>query len=182
MDPHTQFCPNMACPTRGQSGEGNIVVHSRQETRYKCTVCGKTFVASRGTPFYRLRHSGETVTLVVTLLAYGCPSQAIVAAFRLDERTVYDWQRRAGVHCRGVHEHVIQQPRDLEHVQADEIWVKVQGHVVWLAMALMVHTLLWLGGALRPQRAERLIMRLIQRVQKSALARPLLFCVDGYRA
>ena len=28
---------------------------------------------------------------VVTLLAYGCPCQAIVAAFDLDERTVRDW-------------------------------------------------------------------------------------------
>ncbi|MGD8752948.1 MAG: DDE-type integrase/transposase/recombinase [Anaerolineales bacterium] len=81
-----------------------------------------------------------------------------------------------------MHEHLVQQPRDLEHAQADEIWVKVQGHVVWLAMALMVRTRLWLGGALSPQRNERLIVRLIQMVRQSALARPLLFCVDGYRA
>ncbi len=182
MDPQLQFCPNMACPARGQSGEGNIVVHSRKETRYKCTVCGKTFAASTGTPFYRLRHPVEMVTLVVTLLAYGCPSQAIVAAFGLDERTVYAWQRRAGRHCQGVHEHLVQQPRDLEHVQADEIYVKVQGHVVWLAMALMVRTRLWLGGVVSPQRNERLILALIRQVRRSALARPLLFCVDGYLA
>ena len=182
MDPQTQFCPNMACPARGKINAANIVVHSRKELRYKCTVCGKTFAASTGTPFYRLRHSLELVTTVVTLLAYGCPSQAIVAAFGLDERTVYDWQRRAGQHSQAVHEHLVEQPRDLEQVQADEIWVKVQGHVVWLAMALMVRTRLWLGGVVSPQRDERLIMRLIRLVRKSALARPLLFCVDGYRA
>jgi hypothetical protein len=49
-------------------------------------------------------------------------------------------------------------------------------------MALMVRTRLWLGGALSPQHNERLIVRLIQMVRQSALARPLLFCVDGYRA
>jgi len=182
MDPQTQFCPNMGCPARGKIGEHNIVVHSRKEARYKCTVCGKTFAASTGTPYYRLRHSVELVTTVVTLLAYGCPIQAIVAAFGLDERTVYAWQKRAGQHCQGIHEHLVEQPRDLEHVQADEIWVKVQGHIVWLAMAIMVRTRLWLGGDLSPQRDERLIIDLIRRVRKSALARPLLICVDGYRA
>ena len=39
----------------------------------------------------------ETVTRVVTLMAHGCPLQAIVVAFGVDERTVADWLRRAGV-------------------------------------------------------------------------------------
>ena len=182
MDPQSQFCPNMDCPARGKVKRNNIAIHSRKEARYKCKVCGKTFAASTGTPYYRLHHSEELVTTVVTLLAYGCPIQAVVAAFLLDERTVYNWQRRSGLHCQDVHEHLIQQPRNLEHVQADEIWVKVQGHVVWLAMALMVRTRLWLGGVLSPQRNERLIVRLIRLVRQNALARPLLFCVDGYRA
>lgn len=182
MDPHTQFCPNVGCPARGKIGEHNIVIHSQKESRYKCKVCDKTFAASTGTPFYRLRHSADLVTTVITLLAYGCPIQAIVAAFELDERTVYAWQKRAGQHCQEMHEHLVQQPRDLEHVQADEIWVKVQGHVVWLAMALMVRTRLWLGGVVSPQRDEGLIFSLIHLVRQSALARPLLFCVDGYTA
>jgi len=38
--------------------------------------------------FYRLRTAAETVSLVVTLLAHGCPGQAIVAALGLDERTM----------------------------------------------------------------------------------------------
>ena len=33
---------------------------------------------------------------VMTLLAYGCPVQAIVAAFDVDERTVARWQRESG--------------------------------------------------------------------------------------
>jgi len=179
MDPRTQFCHNMACPARGKVGEGNIVVHSRKDERYKCTVCGKTFVASRGTPFYWLRHPTELFTIVVTLIAHGCPVQAIVVAFKLDERTVMDWQKRAGQHCQKVHEHLVQQPRDLEHVQADEIRIKAQGKVLWLAMAIMVRTRLWLGGVISPSRDEQLITRLIGIVRTCALARPLLFCVDG---
>ena len=88
MDPQTVFCPNPDCPARGQVGEGNIGIHSQKEHRYCCRVCSQTFAARKGTAFYRLRTAEETVTLVLTLLAHGCPLQAIVVAFSLDERTV----------------------------------------------------------------------------------------------
>jgi transposase-like protein len=182
MDPRQQFCPNMACPARGKVGENNIVVHSRKEARYKCKICGKTFAATSGTPFYRLHHPTELMVIVATLIAHGCPLQAIVAAFHLDERTVMDWQERIGRHCQRVHEHLVQQPRDLEHVQADEIRVKGQGKVVWLAMAIMVSTRLWLGGVIASKRDERLIQSLVQIIRQCALARPLLICVDGFIA
>jgi len=179
MDPHTQFCPNMACPARGRIGKGNIVIHSQKEVRYKCTVCGKTFAATIGTPFYRLHHADDLVTTVLTLLAFGCPPQAIVVAFQLDERTVAEWQGRAGQHSQQVHAHLVERPRDLQHVQADEIRVKAQGRVLWLALAVIVSTRLWLGGVVSPQRNEQLITRLIEQVRRCALARPLLICVDG---
>lgn len=182
MDPQAQFCPNNACPARGKVGESNIVIHSRKEARYKCKICGKTFTATSGTPFYRLRNSAELVTLVVTLIAYGCPVQAIVIAFHLDERTVMSWQGRSGAHCQRVHQHLVQQPRELGHVQADEIRVKAQGKVLWMAMALMVQTRLWLGGVVSEHRNQNLIIELIQMVRSCALARPMLICVDGLRS
>lgn len=172
----------MSCPARGKSGKGNIVVHSRKEARYKCTACGKTFAATSGTPFYRLHHALDLVTCVVTLIAYGCPIQAIVAAFGLDERTVADWQARAGQHCQKVHAHLVEQPRDLGQVQADEIRVKAQGKVVWLAMAIMVRTRLWLGAAVSVKRDEALLQALFRHVRACGLARPLLVVTDGLNA
>ena len=182
MDPQAQFCPNFGCPARGRLGEKNIVIHSRKEKRFKCRVCGKTFTATKNTVFYWLRHEEEVVVRVVTLLAYGCPVQAIVAAFGLDERSVMSWEERAGKHCQQVHEQLVQQPRDLEHVQADEIRVKAQKKVLWLAMAMMVSTRLWLGAVVSPRRDTWLIIQLIRMVRLCALARPLLFCVDGFKA
>jgi transposase-like protein len=172
MDPRTQFCPNLSCPARGKTGHGNIIIHSRKPERYQCKVCGQTFSAKAGTPYHRLHHSVELVTCVVTLIAYGCPVQAIVAAFHLDERTVQDWQTRAGLHCQQIHEQLVLQPRDLGHVQADEIRVKAQGLVLWLALAIWVPTRLWLGAALSPTRDEGLIRQIIQLVRSGALARP----------
>jgi hypothetical protein len=59
----------------------------------------------------------------------------IPAAYGLDERTGADWQAKSGKHSQTVHEHLVEQPRDLGHVQADEIRAKLQGKVAWLAMA-----------------------------------------------
>ena len=179
MDPQTVFCHNIACPARGRVGKGNIGIHSRKEHRYICKVCGKTFTENKGTVFYRLRTAKDMVVIVVTLLAHGCPIQAIVAAFGLDERTVVSWQGRGGKHCEQVHQHLVEQPRDLGQVQGDEIRVKKQAGIVWMAMALQVSTRLWLGGAVSLHRDGKLITTLIQKVRACALCRPLLFCVDG---
>jgi transposase-like protein len=58
-----------------------------------------------GTALYRVKKAADLFVIVVTLLAHGCPPQAIVAAFGLDERTVKAWFQRAGQHCQQVHEH-----------------------------------------------------------------------------
>ncbi len=70
--------------------------------------------------FEGLRKPEELIVIVVTLLTYGCPVQAIVHALGLDERTVADWRDRAGAHCQRVHEGMVEQGKlDLMHVQAD---------------------------------------------------------------
>src|SRR5438067_6479621 len=157
MDPTTAFCPNEHCHTRGQTGQGNIGIHSQKEQRFICHACHKTFSARKGTVFYRLRTSAETVVLVVTLLAHGCPVQAIVAAFRFDERTVADWWTRAGRQGQAVQECLVEQPRDLGQVQADEIRVKKQGGLVWMDLAMMVKPRLRRGGAVGDERDRPVI-------------------------
>src|SRR5215207_7698211 len=180
MDPRQQFCHNVDCPARGQVGQGNIGVYSQAEQRYVCHRCGRTFAATTGTAFYRLRTAADLVTVVLTLLSHGCPPQAIVAAFGLDERTVAGWLARAGSHCQQVHAHLVQQGQlDLQHVQADELWVKLVGQRVWMALALAVPSRLWLGGALSPHRDLVLITRLVQQVRACAGRLDLLVCVDG---
>jgi transposase-like protein len=96
MDPTTVFCPNGHCHARSQIGQGNIGIHAHKEQRFICHACHKTFSARKGTVVYRLRTAAETVRLGVTLLAHGCPVQAIVAACGFDERTVAAWWARSG--------------------------------------------------------------------------------------
>ena len=80
MAPITTCCPNPVCPARGQGGQGHIGLHARQDKRFIGTECRTTFTATQGTAFYRLRTPAETVALVLTLLAHGCPLPAIVVA------------------------------------------------------------------------------------------------------
>ena len=180
MNPQTQCCHNPACCVRGQMGQGNIVVHSHVEQRYRCQTCGHPFAATTGTPFYRVHTAADVVTLVLALLCHGCPLQAIVAAFGLDERTVAAWVTRAGRHGQQVHQHVVQQGQvDLQHVQADELWGKLVGRRVWMAMAMAVPSRLWLGGVISSQRDLPLITRLVQLVRSCGRSLAILVCVDG---
>jgi transposase-like protein len=181
MGPHGQFCANPDCASRGQVGQGNIKVHSHKEQRFRCTTCHKTFAASKGTPFFRLHKDHSLFVIVITLLTHGCPLQAIVAAFGLDERTVAAWQAKAGAHAQTVHQHFLHsRPLDLQHVQADELYAKGQRLRCWMAMALAVPTRLWLGGVVSPVRNLNLIQRLVNMVRLAWVGgRALLICVDG---
>jgi transposase-like protein len=180
MDPQQAFCPNVACPAKGVRGQGNSGVHSRKERRYRCHICGQTFAATRGTPYYRLHHAAEVLTMVVTLLSLGCPLQAIVVACGLDERTVRAWWLHSGQPSEQVHAPVVQAGQvDLGHVQADELGVKMRQGRVWQAMALAVPSRLWLGGVLSPQRDDALIRTLMERVRRCACSLAVLVCVDG---
>jgi len=78
------------------------------------------FVLVAGRCLRVLRTSTKLVVIVVTLLAFGCPIQAIVQAYGLDERTVASWRDRAGKPCQRVHHALIEQGQlYVVHVQAD---------------------------------------------------------------
>jgi len=85
VDPSRQFCHNPDCPVSSKVGEGNIGVHNQKDRRYVCHRCGKTFAATKGTTFHRLHKAADLVVIVLALLCHGCPVQAIVAAFDLDD-------------------------------------------------------------------------------------------------
>jgi IS1 family transposase len=131
-----------------------------------------------------LRKPTDLIVIVVTLVAYGCPIQAIVHAFSLDERTVASWRDRAGMHCQQVHQALVPQGQlDAQHVQVDEIRVKGRRMISWMGLALMVSTRLWLGGVVSVHRDRRLADRLLQQVRACCRTRhSILVCTDGWAA
>ncbi len=131
--------------------------------------------------FFGLRYPTETVILVVTLVAYGCPGTAIVAAFGIDERTVAAWIGRAGQQAEVFHHQHIER-LDLRQVQVDEMRLKVQSMIVWIAMAMAVGSRLWLGAVCRQQRDRMLARQIITCVYNWAKQLPLLISFDGWAA
>lgn len=90
------------------------------------------------------------------------------------------WQMKAGQHCQELHEHLVEQGKvELEHVQADEVWVKLVGKKVWMAMAMAVPSRLWLGGVVSVHRDRKLISALAWLVRACASSPAVLVCVDG---
>jgi IS1 family transposase len=134
--------------------------------------------------FEGLRKPTELIVIVVTLLSYGCPLQAIVHTFGLDERTVASWRDRAGAHCQRVHQDIVESGQlDLQHVQADEIRVKGCKMVAWMGLAMMVSTRLWLAGTVSLTRDRALADRLLQQVRRCGQAlKALLVLTDGWCA
>lgn len=180
MDPHSRWCHNPGCRAYGRLGEGHIVIHSRKERRYQCKRCRRTFTQTTGTALYRMHKPRWLLIAVVTLLAHGCPVQAIVAAFGIDERTVARWQRKAGSHSRRVHEHLVESGEvNLLQLQADEIRIKAVGALYWLASALEVRSRLWLGGVISAHRDRELIGELLIRVRCCGPVEHILLVTDG---
>jgi len=179
MRPELVVCPNSECGASERIG-----VHSHQERRYISHACDKTFAETVGTPLYRLKHPAWLVVVVLALLACGCPIPAIVFAFGLDERTVADWQHKAGQHAKAIQEQLICQGQvEPGQVQGDELYVKTQAGTLWMATAMSVFSRLFLWGALAPRRDTTLITEVVQHVRAAArIGEPILWAIDGFAA
>jgi hypothetical protein len=145
-----------------------------------------TFAETKGTVFFYLHYPIWVVVLVLTLLAYGCPPAAIVAAFFLDERTVAAWHNKAGKHGKRVQDEVVCNGEvELGQVQADELCVNAQGgKKVWVATAMNVFSRLFLWGEVSTKRDKSLIERVMVQVRAAAgsVVQPILVAVDGLAA
>ena len=178
MNPQEQVCPNPECKASGKAG--HIGVHSPKERRYRCHRCKKTFSETHGTALYRVKKPHELCATVVSLLAYGCPVQAIVATYHLDERTVWSWLERAGKQCQKMHEAELAQAElELQQVQADELKIKTFLGVIWMGLIMMVGSRLWLGGVVSKSRDKNLVSRVFDFALRFGRAGDLLIGVDG---
>ena len=155
----------MTCPYCGETER--LGVHDVEaERRLICHGCGRTFAETKGTALFGLHYPLWVIVQVLTLLAYGCPVPAIVAAFYVDERTVALWHSKGGQQGQRVQREVVCNGRvELGQVQADEICVTAQGgQKIWMATAMSVFGRLFLWGEVATKRDRPLIERLMSQV------------------
>jgi hypothetical protein len=105
---------------------------------------------------------------------------AIVAAFERDERTIARWLQSCGDHAEIVH-HQQMRPLNLQQVQVDEMWLRMQKQVLWLAMAVAVGSRLWLGAVCRPKRNKQLARQIVTCVYNWVKQRSLVISFDGWK-
>jgi transposase-like protein len=123
------FCMNEACEDYQKIKPDNLIKYGQTEKgvqRYRCKTCKKTFTATKGTMFYRLRHSEEEVVECLEMVGDRNSLAAIHRIKGIKEETVCSWMEKAEEQVKQVEDHVVI-PYKLRSVQIDALWTFV-GH------------------------------------------------------
>ena len=128
LEGQERSCPNVTCPDYGKTDAANLVKNGHTDggrQRYLCKTCGKTFTATKGTPFYKLHTDWVDVLEVLAAIAKGAPPAAMAEAKEAKVETILRWVERAGEHAQAVEEVLI---RDfhVDRVELDELWSYVK--------------------------------------------------------
>jgi transposase-like protein len=123
------FCWNEGCADYGQVGKGNLIKNGKTDKgvqRSRCQTCSNTFTETKGTMFYRCRHSQETIVECLAMLGDRNSLAAIHRIKGVKEETVGEWLERAAAHVHQFEEHLVRTHK-LTRVQLDALWAYV-GH------------------------------------------------------
>jgi transposase-like protein len=123
------FCTNEACEEYKKIDRGNIIKYGTSgngKQRYRCKTCKKVFTETKGTIFYRTRHTQEEIVECMQLLADRNSLAAIHRIKGIKEETVLNWLERAEDHVDQFEQYLIKEYK-LTRVQIDALWTFV-GH------------------------------------------------------
>src|SRR2546421_1911582 len=123
------FCSNEACEEYQQVNHGNMLKYGKTEKgvqRYRCKTCRKTSTETKGTMFYRCRHSEEEIVECIQMLGDRNSLAAIHRIKGVKEETVCNWLERAASHVEQFEEGIVRKQK-LSRVQTDALWTYV-GH------------------------------------------------------
>lgn len=124
-----QFCPNEKCESYGDVEQANIIRFgqtAKGTQRFRCKVCGKTFVETTGTLFYGKQTAKKDILETLALLAEGVRISSISRAKGHKEDTILGWLRAAAQHAEQV-EAILLKDYQVSHAQIDGLWAYV-GH------------------------------------------------------
>lgn len=126
------FCPNQACPDyqklQSRQSKPNIIKAGKTRQgvqRYQCQTCGKYFVATSGTIFYRKRTEEEEILETLALLAEGNRISTLTRVKGIKEDTILKWLREAAQHSEALEE-VLMKDYQVKRGQLDGLWAYVR--------------------------------------------------------
>lgn len=122
------FCPNEACldyqKLPSQQAQPNIIKAGKTRQgvqRFRCRTCGKYFVATTGTMFYRKRTPEHEILETLALLAEGNRISSLTRVKGHKEDTILSWLREAAQHSGAVEDQLLKDFR-IRRGQLDGLW------------------------------------------------------------
>ena len=122
------FCLNEACEDYNKINQGNVIKSGKTDKgvqRYICKTCKKSFTETKGTIFYRSRHTEDEIIECMFMLGDRNSLAAIHRIKGIKEETVMKWLEKAITHVKQFERLV--RKKKLSRVQLDALWTYV-GH------------------------------------------------------
>lgn len=91
-----QSCPNNKCLVYQKTGN-YITIHDKTKNRFRCKLCGKTWVGNFGTFFYGLRASKIKVDRAIQMLRAGISIRYIARLTKVSPSSVMRWKKKLKV-------------------------------------------------------------------------------------
>lgn len=144
-------CPHIDCRSHS-AGRPRVIRHARLATRrgvrvrYLCRGCQRTFVPSRGTPYYRMRRPRRDFDQAMQLVVEGMAPAGVARAQGLCASTVARWTERAARQARRFDEEHLKLDEAVE-LQLDELNSHGAGEhdPAWVFGAIEVWSRVWVA-------------------------------------
>jgi len=120
------FCLNEACKDYNKVNHGNVIKSGKTDKgvqRYICKTCKKSFTETKGTIFYRCRHTEDEIVECISMLGDRNSLAAIHHIKGIKEETVMKWLEKASAHVKQFERLV--RKKKLSRVQFDALWTYV---------------------------------------------------------
>jgi len=125
------FCPYEACldyqKLQDDQDKPNIIKAGKTRKgvqRFRCKTCGKYFVETTGTIFYRKRTPEHEILETLALLAEGNRISSLTRVKGHKEDTILEWLREAAQHAQAL-EDVLMKDFRIKRGQLDGLWAYV---------------------------------------------------------
>lgn len=121
-------CPNESCSLFDRKGMMNVVKSGFKENgtrNYQCTTCGRQFVRTAGTIFYRSRIKRKEAKQIATLLVEKNGIRSIGRITERNRNTILRFTDRLADKCKQVNEYLLKDV-GLSIVEIDELWAFVK--------------------------------------------------------
>lgn len=137
-------CPNEECNGSNIALHGYSKVKWGRRRRYRCTSCGKTFVATTGTPYKRLQHPMRKFDRVASLTVEGVNKSSIARLEGLSWNTVSRWLELAASLARSFN-NARTRGYVLRELQLDELntFLQKRNRKTWVFAGIEVWSRLW---------------------------------------